>query len=110
MNWLNYHHKFEEMEHGNLIPVKDFCTYHQIEYSFLDSLQSSGLISVTAVQQQIFLPEDELQRVEKFIRLHYDLDINVEGLETISYLLDKMEKLQNELRELKNKSQGSDAF
>ena len=110
VSWLNYHPKFEKMEHENLIPVKEFCMYHQIDYSFLDSLQSSGLISVTSVQKQTFLPEDELLKVEKFIRLHYDLDINVEGLETISYLLEKLEKLQNELRELKNRSSGEVAF
>ena len=92
------------MEQGNLIPAKDLCMYHNIEYSFINQLENSGLISVTSVKQEVFIPEDEMQKVEKFIRLHYDLDINVEGLETINYLLEKMERLQREILQLRNKA------
>lgn len=94
------------MEHGNLIPAKDLCMYHNIEYSFIHELENSGLISVTSVKQEVFIPEDEMQKVEKFIRLHYELDINVEGLETINYLLEKMERLQQEILQLRNKAGG----
>ena len=91
------------MEHENLIPAKDLCVYHNIEYSFIHDLEDSGLISVTSVQKEMYIPEEEMQKVERFIRLHYDLDINVEGLETISYLLERMEKLQREIVHLKNR-------
>ena len=94
------------MEQGNLIPAKDLCMYHNIEYSFIHDLENSGLISVTSVQQEVYIPEEEMQKVEKFIRLHYDLEINVEGLETISYLLDKMETMQKEIMHLKNRGGG----
>ena len=94
------------MEQGNLIPAKDLCMYHNIEYSFINDLENSGLISVTSVQQEVYIPEEEMQKVEKFIRLHYDLEINVEGLETISYLLDKMETMQKEIMHLKNRGGG----
>ena len=91
------------MEQENLIPAKDLCMYHNIEYSFIHDLENSGLISVTSVQQEVYIPEEEMQKVERFIRLHYDLDINVEGLETIQYLLEKMERLQREIIHLKNR-------
>lgn len=91
------------MDNENLIPAKDLCMYHNIEYSFIHDLEDSGLISVTSVQKEIYIPEEEMQKVERFIRLHYDLDINVEGLETISYLLERMEKLQREIVLLKNR-------
>ena len=94
------------MEQGNLIPAKDLCMYHNIDYSFIHELESSGLISVTSVKQEVFIPIEEMQKVEKFIRLHYDLDINVEGLETINYLLEKMERLQREILHLRNKAGG----
>ncbi len=94
------------MEHTNLIPAKDLCMYHNIEYSFIHELENSGLISVTSVKQEVFIPEEEMQRLEKFIRLHYELDINVEGLETINYLLEKMEGLQQEILQLRNKAGG----
>lgn len=91
------------MEQDELIPVNDFCTYHNIEYSFIDSLENSGLISVTSVQQSTFIPLDEMSKLEKFVRLHYDLDINLEGIETINYLLEKIEAMQQEILHLKNK-------
>ena len=93
------------MESGELIPIKDFCIYHNVEYSFIDSLESSGLISITSVQQSSFIQAEDLRKLEKFVRLHYDLDINLEGIETINYLLEKMEEMQNELSHLKNLNQ-----
>ena len=91
------------MEQDELIPVNDFCMYHNIEYSFINSLENSGLISVTSVQQSAFIPVDEVRKLEKFVRLHYDLDINLEGIETINYLLEKIEAMQEEILKLKNK-------
>lgn len=90
------------MERDDLIPAEDFCLYHNIEYSFITSLEDSGLITVTSVEQSTFIPSDELQKLEKFVRLHYDLDINVEGIETISHLLEKIEEMQREILQLKN--------
>ena len=91
------------MEQEELIPVKDFCIHHNIEYSFISSLENSGLISVTSVKRSSFIHVDEMHKVEKFVRLHYDLDINLEGIETINYLLERIEKMQKEIVNLKNK-------
>jgi len=91
------------MENDDLIPAEDFCIYHNIEYSFIHSLEDSGLISVTSVEQTTYIPADELQKLEKFIRLHYDLDINIEGIETIYHLLEKIEEMQHEILQLRNR-------
>ncbi len=90
------------MEQDELIPIKDFCIYHNIEYSFIDSLENSGLISVTSVQQAAFMHADDMRKLEKFVRLHYDLDINLEGIEAINHLLEKIEEMQKEILKLKN--------
>ncbi len=90
------------MEKDDLIPAEDFCIYHNIEYSFITSLEDSGLITVTSVEQSTYIPADELQKLEKFVRLHYDLDINIEGIETINHLLEKIEEMQKEILQLKN--------
>jgi len=92
------------MEQEDLIPVKDFCIHHNIEYSFIDSLQNSGLISVTSVRRSSFIHINEMHKLEKFVRLHYDLDINLEGIETINYLLERIEEMQQEIVKLRNKT------
>lgn len=91
------------MEQEELIPVKDFCIHHNIEYSFISSLENSGLISITSVKRSSFIHVDEMHKLEKFVRLHYDLDINLEGIETINYLLERIENMQKEIVNLKNK-------
>jgi len=91
------------MENDELIPAEDFCMYHNIEYSFISSLEDSGLIRVTAVEHHTFIPADELQKLEKFVRLHYDLDINLEGIETINHLLEKIDEMNKEILQLRNK-------
>ncbi|MGN6604436.1 MAG: chaperone modulator CbpM [Ginsengibacter sp.] len=90
------------MEREDLIPAKDFCLYHNIEYSFISSLEDSGLITVTSLEESAFIPADELDKLEKFVRLHYDLDINIEGIETIYHLLQKIEQMQREILQLRN--------
>ena len=91
------------MENDELIPAKEFCIYHNIEYSFISSLENSGLINITSVEQSMYIPADEIQKLEKFVRLHYDLDINLEGIETINHLLEKIEEMQKEILNLRNK-------
>jgi chaperone modulatory protein CbpM len=91
------------MEHEELIPAHDFCVHHNIEYSFISSLQDSGLLQITSALSTTFIQADDLHKLEKFVRLYYDLDINIEGIETINYLLEKIEHLQRELKNLKNK-------
>jgi len=49
------------------------------------------------------LYEEEIQTIEKMIRLHYDLEINLEGIEAISHLLKRVDGLQEELTSLKNR-------
>lgn len=91
------------MKKGDLIPAKDFCVHHNIEYSFISSLQNSGLINITSVKRSTFIHVDEMKKLEKFVRLHYDFDINLEGLETINHLLERIERMHLEIVELRNR-------
>jgi len=79
------------------------CNYYNIEYSFITSLQQHGLLDITTIQETAFIPAHELQKLEKLIRLHYEMDINLEGIETVSYLLEKVAHLQDEMMHLKNR-------
>jgi len=96
------------MAQDKLIPVKDFCTHYNIEYSFVSSLENSGLIHVTSVKRSSFIHVDEMHKLEKFVRLHYELDINLEGIETIHYLLERIESMQQEIVKLRNRSEAKE--
>ena len=40
---------------------------------------------------------------EQYARWHYDLEINLEGIEVIDHLLHRVKNLQDEITELQNK-------
>lgn len=85
------------MERSELISVNEFCRYYKAEVSFIHALEDSGLIEISRIEETSFIPFDEMPRIEKFMRMHYDLNINLEGLETVEYLLQKIELLQQKL-------------
>ncbi len=91
------------MQTTHLISAKEFCIHHQVEYSFINSLEQYGLIEVKTIEQNRFIEPEKLTDLEKFVRLHYDLDINLEGIEAITYLLQKVKDLQDEVNTLKNR-------
>jgi hypothetical protein len=89
------------MQEENLIPASDFCLHHQIEISFIYSLQEYGLVVLTQREDTVYLSPDQLQDLEKMVRLHYDLDVNMEGIDVINQLLKKLETAHDELDLLK---------
>ncbi len=91
------------MKSENLIALNEFCLHHNIEISFVSSLQESGLIKIRTIKETGFIEADQLQQLEKIIRLFYELDINLEGIETINHLLKRIIELKNEVTELKNR-------
>ena len=91
------------MQTRHLISADEFCTHHKVEYSFIASLQEFGLIEITTLEQGRFIEAESLTELEKFARLHYDLDINLEGIEAITYLLEKIKSQQYEINLLKSK-------
>ena len=91
------------MQTKNYIAVNEFCSNHNIEVSFISSLQETGLIEIAFVEETALLDADQLQQVEKFVRFYYDLDINLEGIETITHLLRRMNAMQDEITSLRNR-------
>jgi hypothetical protein len=91
------------MESKNLIHIAQFCTLYEIEFSFLDALKEHGLIDIIVVGNDSFLLEEQLSDIEKMMRLHYELEINVQGIDTVVHLLYQINALQDELKSVKNK-------
>jgi hypothetical protein len=86
-----------------MIAVTTYCIYHKIEPEFIYSLEKTGLIQLANVEDEFYLLFEELRALEQYTRLHYDLDINAEGIDVIHYLLEKIETMQTEIRHLKSR-------
>ena len=87
----------------HLISTIEFCTIHDIEISFISSLHETGLIEIITIEETEYFDMSQLQQLEKIIRLYYDLGINLEGIETITHLLNRLNNMQGEITGLKNR-------
>lgn len=85
-----------------LIAVEECCRSYNIEFTFLESLNEFGLIEIVPVDDNRFLPEEQLKDLERMIRLHDELGINMAGIDAISHLLKRVDDLQREIQVLKN--------
>jgi MerR HTH family regulatory protein len=91
------------MQTEEMIMVNEFCIHHNIDITFINSLKDSGLIDITISEEKICITESQLPRLEKLVRLYYEMDINLEGIETITYLLGRMNDMQQEIMQLNNR-------
>jgi chaperone modulatory protein CbpM len=91
------------MEAQNLIPAETFCSHYQVTHSFVHSLTELGLIETVVLQEVEFIQIPHLQKIEQIIRLHDDLDINLEGIQAIDSLLNRIEIMQQEMIAVKNR-------
>jgi hypothetical protein len=91
------------MQTDYLIDVDQFCANHNIEISFISSLQQTGLIKIKTIKETGFIDPKQLLQLEKIVRLYYELDINLEGIETINYLLQRISSLHDENVMLRNR-------
>ncbi|MFZ0282862.1 MAG: chaperone modulator CbpM, partial [Bacteroidales bacterium] len=57
----------------------------------------------TIIEESLFIDVDQLQQLEKIVHFYYELDINLEGIETINHLLQRISTLQDEIIMLKNR-------
>ena len=87
----------------DFIIADEFCASHQLEISFIHSLKDQGMIETVFVDQALCIHAEELPRLEQIVRLHRDLDINLEGIEVINDLLQRIEEMQNEIERLKKR-------
>ncbi|MBL7733845.1 MAG: chaperone modulator CbpM [Chitinophagaceae bacterium] len=90
------------MEKAKKISVEQCCIYYQIETSFMQQLDEHGLIELKRSGKKAFITYEQLSDLEKFIRMHYDMEINLEGIEAITHLLNRMHRLQQEIKKLEN--------
>ena len=91
------------MNSKNLIQIKQFCLYHEIENTFITELNNYGLVEIIILNEDKYLHSEQLPTIEKMIRMHYDLKINFEGIDAIYHLLNKIELLQQNLNAAQNK-------
>ncbi|MCS4301421.1 chaperone modulator CbpM [Chryseobacterium sp. BIGb0232] len=85
------------------ISREELVRIYNIEITFFDELVDYGLLNIYIENEVHYLMYEDLPDLEKFANWHYDLEINLPGLEVIHNMLKKLETLKRRNRELMNK-------
>jgi hypothetical protein len=70
---------------------------------FFNSLSENDLIEIVVEEETSFLPLSNVSRLEQIVRIHRDLEVNIEGVDIILNLLYQVDQLENELAPIKNR-------
>jgi len=87
----------------NLILIDTLCVQYHVEKSFFNSLNEIGLIEITEKEELFYIHENTIKSVEKMIRLHNELELNLQGIDVVFNLLEKIDQLNEELLSVKNR-------
>ena len=91
------------MENQNYIPVEELCITYEVPDTFLNELYAYDLINIFIVNEVQCVETSEIKKVEKIIRLHFDLNINMEGIDSVLHLLNRVNTLQDQITRLNNR-------
>jgi hypothetical protein len=91
------------MKTSKLIHIQQVCTHCKVDLSFIQTLHELGHVNLIIESNDHYIEEEQLKALESLIFFHTDLQINIEGVDAIAHLLNKIENLQNELTAAKNK-------
>lgn len=91
------------MEQQDLIIIDIFCKEYEVEINLIEELEDFGLIEIHQYNGSKYIKINHLPQIEKVIRFHNELNINKEGIEVVLNLLERLNKLNEDVRYLKEK-------
>ena len=86
-----------------LIPIPELCSYYEVEMSFFTKLSEMGRLEIIKIESSSYIDLDAIYEIEKMIHIHQDLEVNLEGIDVVLNMLQKLDGLQSELQSLKNR-------
>lgn len=87
---------------NQLYKLMDICQSYNIETTFIHSLHYHGLIEILYIESQAYIKEEQLPKVEKFFTWHTDLELNIQAIDVVEQLLEKITHLQEKVNTLSN--------
>lgn len=91
------------MKEQDLIPIGTLCQQYRLELSFFEEMGEIGLIELTVYKGSKHLHQDALHQVEKILRIHRELHVNLEGVDVVMNILQRQEQLKLELLRVQNR-------
>lgn len=83
------------------IIIREYSSYSNIDTEFILSLGEEGLIEISVIDEEPSIHIAQIEILERYARWHYDLSVNIAGIDIIQNLLDKMDEMRKEINRLK---------
>lgn len=87
------------MNQKKLILVHELCQHYEMEISFFEQVEKYGLVNVEMISDEKYIHRKQLNKMEKILRLHRELEVNLEGIDVIFNLMRRIQVLEKELKE-----------
>ena len=85
------------------LTITEICKGYKVERNYIIELKEYGLIKVKEQDPEPCIEASELPKLEKILNFQRDLNINLEGIDVILNLLDKIEELNRSLNSVQNR-------
>lgn len=86
-----------------LISIHEYCGNYEIEPAFIAALEEFGIITLTAIKEEKYIHINQFKEIDTYTHLHYDLEINIEGIDAIRHLVQRINKMQEQIEQLSNR-------
>lgn len=91
------------MSDKELISIQKVIVHHNLDEQFIESIESFQLIEIVVKDTDKYVYVEQLPTLEKIIRLYYDLEVNMQGIDVINNMLDRMDMMRKTIQQLENK-------
>ncbi|TDT45109.1 MerR-like DNA binding protein [Maribacter spongiicola] len=91
------------MDSENYIQIELYCEQTQTPLEFIDDLLEFEMIEVQRIENKLYVQSHFITEIERIYRLRKDLGINMEGIDTLNHMLEKVNRLEQEVRLLRNR-------
>lgn len=81
----------------NYITIKELAAFHEIDEGYLMEFIQFGIISVKQQKTSLQIHLDDVEELERAIRLRRDLEVNLQGVDIICRLRNRLVELQKEM-------------
>ena len=91
------------MTNEEMVAANEFCISHNVEISFLNSLNESGLLETTTMRKLFLLAMISYRNWKSWSVFIMKWILTSKVLKTIHHLLQQMKAMQDEIRTIKNR-------
>ncbi|MBP3420580.1 MAG: hypothetical protein J6K74_08340 [Marinifilaceae bacterium] len=71
--------------------IREYCLWSHIEPEFVSSLTDMGLLEPLQIGEESCLTISQARELQIYSHLYYDLSVNLEGIDVIRHLLNRLE-------------------